>query len=53
MSWYYADRIVQLFRQRSDAYKNLAQSGMATSSFFVKPEHANETCGERIGRTAL
>jgi len=28
------DRIVQLFRQRSDAYKNLAQSGMATCARF-------------------
>ena len=28
------DRVVQLFRQRSDAYKNLAQSGMATRARF-------------------
>jgi hypothetical protein len=47
------DRIVQLLRQRSDAYKNLAQSGMATRARFLKLEHANETCGEGIGRTAL
>jgi hypothetical protein len=28
------DRIVQLFRQRSDAYKNLAQPGVATRARF-------------------
>ena len=28
------NRIVQLFRQRSDTYKNLAQSGMATRARF-------------------
>jgi hypothetical protein len=28
------DRIVQLLRQQSDAYKNLAQSGMATRARF-------------------
>ena len=37
------NRIVRLFRQRSDAYKNLAQSGMTTVlSFLLKVEDANE-----------
>jgi hypothetical protein len=37
------NRIIRLFRQRSDAYKNLAQSGMATVlSFLLKVEDANE-----------
>jgi hypothetical protein len=48
------DRIVQLFRQRSDADRNLEQSGMATHArSFLKLKYANETCGERICRTAL